>query len=193
LSFVPIPDNHGRVNLVHAIIEDITERKRMEEELQKTQKLESLGRACRGIAHRLQHLLTGIFGYIDLARSVSKDVRAIEYLEATLSTMTRARALTLQLLTFAKGGAPVQKLTPLIPFIEEAVNFALSGSNISCRFDLAENLRPCNIDKNQIGQVIDKHRNHAQQAMPNGGTLEITAGMSLSEKKAIPRWLKAIM
>ena len=186
LSFVPIPDNHGRVNLVHAIIEDITERKRMEEELQKTQKLESLVVLAGGIAHDFNNLLTGIFGYIDLARSVSKDVRAIEYLEATLSTMTRARALTLQLLTFAKGGAPVQKLTPLIPFIEEAVNFALSGSNISCRFDLAENLRPCNIDKNQIGQVIDNIVINAQQAMPNGGTLEITAGNVPLGKKGHP-------
>jgi two-component system cell cycle sensor histidine kinase/response regulator CckA len=186
LSFVPIPDNHGRVNLVHAIIEDITERKRMEEELQKAQKLESLGVLAGGIAHDFNNLLTGIFGYIDLARSVSKDARAIEYLEATISTMTRARALTLQLLTFAKGGAPVQKLTPLVPFIQDAANFALSGSNISCRFDLAEDLWPCNIDKNQIGQVIDNIVINAQQAMPNGGAIEITAGNVPLGKKGHP-------
>ena len=175
LRFVPIFDDHDRVNLVHAIIEDVTERKRMEEELQKAQKLESLGVLAGGIAHDFNNLLTGIYGYIDLARSVSKDARAVEYLEATLSSMTRARALTLQLLTFAKGGAPVQKLTLLAPFIREAAQFALSGSNISCRFDLAENLWPCNIDKNQIGQVIDNIVINAQQAMPNGGSVEISA------------------
>ena len=58
-------------------------------------------------------------------------------LVATLATMNRAKALTLQLLTFAKGGAPVQKLTPLVPFIQETVQFALSGSNVSCRFSIA--------------------------------------------------------
>jgi PAS domain S-box-containing protein len=186
LRFVPIFDDRGRVNLVHAIIEDITERKRMEEELQKSQKLESLGLLAGGIAHDFNNLLTGIFGYIDLARSVSKDSRAIEYLEATLSTMTRARALTLQLLTFAKGGSPVQKLTPLIPFIQEAANFALSGSNILCRFDLADNLWPCNIDKNQIGQVIDNIVINAQQAMPNGDGLEISARNAALGKKGHP-------
>jgi PAS domain S-box-containing protein len=186
LRFVPIFDDHGQVNLVHAIVEDITEHKRMEEELQKAQKLESLGVLAGGIAHDFNNLLTGIFGYIDLARSVSKDPRAIEYLEATLSTMTRARALTLQLLTFAKGGSPVQKLTPLVPFIQETAQFALSGSNVSCRFSFAENLRPCNIDKNQIGQVIDNIVINAQQAMPNGGAIEISAENIHLGRKAHP-------
>jgi two-component system, cell cycle sensor histidine kinase and response regulator CckA len=84
--------------------------------------------------------------------------------------------LTQQLLTFAKGGTPVQKLTPLFPFVRETVLFALSGSNVSCRFDIPENLWPCNIDKNQIGQVIDNLVINAQQAMPMGGEIELAAG-----------------
>ena len=169
------------------LLTDITQHKRIEEELQKAQKLESLGVLAGGIAHDFNNLLTGIFGYIDLARSVSKDPKSTEYLEATLAAMNRARALTLQLLTFAKGGAPVQKITPLVPFIQDAAQFALSGSNISCKFFLAQNLWPCNIDKNQIGQVIDNIVINGQQAMPNGGDMEITAkNISLANKEHPP-------
>jgi PAS domain S-box-containing protein len=166
------------------LLTDITERKRIESELQKAQKLESLGILAGGIAHDFNNLLTGIFGYIDLARSVSKDAQAVEYLETTIATMNRARALTQQLLTFAKGGSPVLKITPLIPFVREAVQFALSGSNSSCRFDLDKNLWPCNIDKNQIGQVIDNIVINAQQAMPNGGVIDVLAeNVSFSEQE----------
>jgi CheY-like chemotaxis protein len=156
----------------------------MEVELQKAQKLESLGVLAGGIAHDFNNLLTGIFGFIDLARMASKDPRVSGYLETTLSSINRARALTMQLLTFAKGGAPVRKITPLVQVIKEAAQFALSGSNISCKFFLAENLWLCNVDKNQIGQVVDNIVINAQQAMPNGGEIQITAeNVSLGEKE----------
>ncbi len=79
-------------------------------------------------------------------------------------------------------------MTPLVPFIQEAVQFALSGSNVACQFYLSENLWSCNIDKNQIAQVIDNIVINAQQAMPNGGAIEVTAkNVSLGEDgKPIP-------
>jgi PAS domain S-box-containing protein len=176
------------------LFEDISERKKAEEDrrvledqLNQRQKLESLGVLAGGIAHDFNNLLTGIYGYIDLARSAVKDPKAVEYLETTIGTLNRARALTLQLLTFAKGGFPLQKITPLTPFIQDTVHFALSGSNTSRKFSLSENLWPCNIDKDQIGQVIDNIVINAQQAMPNGGDLEITAeNISFGEKEHPP-------
>ena len=173
---------------------DITELKQAEEDrqalenqLNQRQKLESLGVLAGGIAHDFNNLLSGIFGYIELARSSSRDSKTAEYLESTFAAMNRARALTLQLLTFAKGGAPFQKITFLVPFIQEAAQFALSGSNVSCKFFLAKNLWPCNIDKDQIGQVIDNIVINAQQAMPNGGGIEITAiNISLGDKEHPP-------
>jgi two-component system, cell cycle sensor histidine kinase and response regulator CckA len=173
----------GNRSCILSIMEDITERKKTESLLLNAQKLDSLGVLAGGIAHDFNNLLTGIFGYVDLARSVSKDAKAIEYLESTIASMNRARSLTLQLLTFAKGGSPVQKVTPSVPFIQETAQFALSGSNISCEFSLAEGLWPCNIDKNQVSQVIDNIVINAQQAMPNGGTIKISAqNISLKEK-----------
>jgi PAS domain S-box-containing protein len=176
------------------LIEDISDRKQAEEDrraledqLNQKQKLDSLGVLAGGIAHDFNNLLAGIYGYIDLARSSSKDAKTAEYLETTLATMSRARSLTLQLLTFAKGGFPIQKITPLIPFIQDTARFALSGSNVSCKFSVAKNLWPCNIDKDQIGQVIDNIVINAQQAMPSGGDIEITAqNISLGEKEHPP-------
>lgn len=172
-SGAPIMDRDGKTIGVVLVFRDMTEKQKILDAMQRAAKLDSLGVLAGGIAHDFNNLLTGLFGYVELARSVSKDARVIEYLEASLATMNRARALTMQLLTFAKGGAPAQKATPSIPFIQEAVGFALSGANVACHFSLGEDVWPCNIDKNQIAQVIDNIVINAQQAMPNGGFIEV--------------------
>jgi CheY-like chemotaxis protein len=92
-----------------------------------------------------------------------------------MSVIDRARGLTRQLLTFSKGGAPVKTVRPLFPFIRQTAEFALSGSNVSCVFDVAEDLWPCEYDENQMGQVIDNLVINAMQAMPRGGRLQISA------------------
>lgn len=170
----PIIANDKTVGVLGTLV-DLTERKQFESVVNNAQKIQALGVLAGGIAHDFNNLLTGIFGYIDLARALSKEAQIKEFLDATMGTMNRARALTMQLLTFAKGGSPVQKITPLVPFIQETAQFALSGSNTTCTFDIVENLWPCNIDKNQIGQVFDNIVINAQQAMPNGGAIEIIA------------------
>lgn len=181
-SGAPIKDGSGKTIGVVLVFRDMTEKQKTLDVVQRSAKLDSLGVLAGGIAHDFNNLLTGIFSNVELARSVSKDQETTEYLGATLATMNRARALTLQLLTFAKGGMPVQKVTPLVPFIQEAVQFALSGSNVACQFYLSENLWSCDIDKNQISQVIDNIVINAQQAMPNGGVIEVTAkNVSLGE------------
>jgi len=184
-----IRDEHGALKHYLSMIDDISERKRMEEELRKAQKLESIGILAGGIAHDFNNLTGGIFGYIDLALEESGDEKVKRYLSKAMSTIDRARGLTRQLLTFAKGGTPVKKIDTLFPFIKETAQFALSGSNISCAFEIAGDLRPCNFDKNQIGQVIDNIVINAQQAMPGGGTIEIRAiNVRLAQKDhATPR------
>ena len=92
-----------------------------------------------------------------------------------MTTIERARGLTLQLLTFAKGGDPIKTTGNLFPFAQETAQFALSGSNITCKFDIAQNLALCDFDKNQIGQVIDNMFINARQAMPDGGTILLSA------------------
>ncbi len=163
---------------------DTSERKRLEAALRNVQKLESLGILAGGIAHDFNNLLGGIFGFIDLARIYSRDDQVTSCLDKAIGTMERARSLTQQLLTFAKGGVPVQKVAGLFPFIQETVQFALSGSNVSAGFDIEEGLWLCNYDRNQIGQVFDNLVINAQQAMPLGGAIELTArNTSLPEGK----------
>jgi two-component system, cell cycle sensor histidine kinase and response regulator CckA len=176
---------------IFVIFDDITELRRaeadrlkLEQQAQQYQKLESLGVLAGGIAHDFNNLMGGVFGYIDLSIAASTDKKVSTLLSKAVNAIGRARGLTAQLLTFAKGGAPVQEITTVAPLLREAVQFALSGSSISCRFSIAANLRLCNIDKNQIAQVIDNIVINAHQAMPNGGTVSVTAeNISFTEKE----------
>jgi len=170
-----ILDAKGNPESLTGIAQDITERKRIEDALLNTQKLESLGVLAGGIAHDFNNLLSGIFGCIDLASDKVTDKDAVSYLSKALGTIDRARALTGQLLTFSKGGTPIKKLQKLPAFIEETVNFALSGSNTSCTFSFPDEVWLCTFDKNQIGQVIDNIVINATHAMPTGGVIDITA------------------
>jgi len=161
--------------LVRGSILDISARKRLESELHKAQKLESLGILAGGIAHDFNNLVGGIFGYIDMALTKSMDSKAADYLASAMRSIDRARGLTQQLLTFARGGEPRKKPQPLHPFLEEAARFALSGSNVDCRFQIPEDLWICEFDRNQISQVIDNLVINAMQAMPSGGIVTVKA------------------
>jgi PAS domain S-box-containing protein len=172
----------GEVTGIEGFIVDSTARKKAEERLKaseealtNTQKLESLGILAGGIAHDFNNLLGGIYGYIDLASEIVKDQKLSLYLSRAMQTIDRGRDLTRQLLTFSKGGNPILALGRLDAFIRETTLFALSGSNISCKFDIPPDLWSCHFDKNQIGQVIDNIVINAKQAMPGGGTIEVSA------------------
>lgn len=158
-----------------AVALDITDRKRNEETLLRVQKLDSLGILAGGIAHDFNNLLAGIYGYMDIAREIATDHNLHEYISKAMNTIDRGRHLTLQLLTFAKGGIPIKSIGTLFPDLSEIVKFALSGSNITCTFDVAGDLHTCNFDKNQISQVIDNIVINAKQAMPDGGKIEVSA------------------
>jgi PAS domain S-box-containing protein len=175
--------------MVMGVAQDISDLKRAEAEnegliqrLNQVQKLESLGIFAGGIAHDFNNLLGGIFGYLDMANAEKSEEKRRAYLSKALGSIDRARSLTQQLLTFAKGGAPVKKVASLMPFLRETVLFALSGSSVSSAFDVQQGLWPCDFDANQIGQVLDNIVINAVQAMPFGGKIEIrAANASLTE------------
>ena len=105
----PLFDPEGNLQGVVEHLRDITLQKRAEEELLKSEKLESLSLLAGGIAHDFNNLLGAIYGNMEMARAASQSPELNGYLDAMLKTMNRARGLTQQLLTFAKGGAPVRK------------------------------------------------------------------------------------
>jgi len=161
--------------MLYAIARDVTEVRKTQDALQNFQRLNSLGVLAGGIAHDFNNLLGGILGNIDLAANFTTDSSISPYLQGALKSIDRARSLTGQLLTFAKGGEPVMRTEALDPFIRETVSFALSGSTLNCKIDIPENLWNCSIDKNQIAQVIDNLVINAMQATTNGGLIEVSA------------------
>jgi len=185
-SAAPIKDTKGNTGGVVLVFKDVTKEYMMQEALQKTARLDSLAILSGGIAHDFNNLLGGIFGNIDMADELSDNPKVKRYLKRTLTTIDRARNLTSQLLTFAKGGVPDRKAGPILPFIRKAVDFALSGSNISCKYDVSDNLWYCIFDENQIGQVIDNLIINAQQAMPLGGTINVAVRNVLIPKNDHP-------
>jgi signal transduction histidine kinase/ActR/RegA family two-component response regulator len=142
----------------------------------KTQKLESIGVLAGGIAHDFNNLLTGVYGYLDLAKmSYENSEKMYSYIESASKSLDRAKSLTTQLLTFSKGGAPVLKTEGIKDIILEVSQFAVSGSNSFCEYNIAENLKNTRIDKNQISQVIENIVINAVQAMPLGGKIVLNA------------------
>jgi len=176
LTLSVLRDSEGGFLHYLAMIENIDERRRAEAAMQRAERLESLSVLAGGIAHDFNNLLLGILGHIDLARrTLSHDSRAMPYLEEALAVSGRATALTEQLLTFAKGGAPRKETVSLREIIDRVTRFALSGSNVACNLSLPEDLWACEADEDQLTRAIENVVINARQAMPSGGTLAISA------------------
>jgi PAS domain S-box-containing protein len=180
----PIRDSQGKTQGVVLVFRDTTEKERLIRTAQQAQKLESLGVLAGGIAHDFNNLLGSIFGYADLAHERAHDPKIQEYLHKVLANIERARGLTRQLLTFAKGGEPMLRTMALMPYLKETAEFALSGSSVKSEWDIAPNLPACAIDPNQIGQVIDNLVINAVQSMPQGGILWIKADVAQFRKRS---------
>jgi len=158
------------------VLRDITERRRMEEKLQNAAKMESVGILAGGIAHDFNNILTVILSNLTLLQFDfgGRPEQATLLTEAVQATK-RAGELTLQLLTFAKGGDPVRTAVQLPEVLREATTFSQRGSNVKSDFDVAADLWVADVDKAQISQVMQNLVINATQAMPTGGTLRIFA------------------
>ncbi len=171
----PILDNKNEVSGVVLVFRDITERQRNEAEQRKAETLEQLGLLAGGIAHDFNNLLTAIIGNISLASLLlpPNDEMATRLDDAKNASM-RARDLAQQLLTFARGGAPIKTTASIGKLIQDTVSFSLRGSHNRSDFSFGADLWPAEIDSGQISQVIANLVVNADQAMPNGGTLHVS-------------------
>jgi len=173
---VPLSREDGETYGIFGIFEDITERKRMEEVLLKSQKLEAVGILAGGIAHDFNNILTTILGNVSLAKDqVTPDDKIFDLLKEAEMASVRAQTLTRQLLTFAKGGAPVKEIASIKDILKESSSFMLRGSKSRCEFSIAEDLWSAQIDVGQISQVINNVVINADQAMPEGGIIQVAA------------------
>jgi signal transduction histidine kinase/ActR/RegA family two-component response regulator len=154
----------------------IAERDCLAEELLKARKIESIGVLAGGIAHDFNNLLLGILGSLSLAKTM---ITASPPLERILTiaeqACRRATALTQQLLTFAKGGVPIRHAVAFADLLHEVVSFVLHGSNVRCDLTIPPALWPVEVDAGQISQVLNNLLINADQAMPEGGVIEVQA------------------
>ncbi len=171
-------NNEGNPVGMFGTVHDITETKKLMDELTKTQRLESLGVLAGGLAHDFNNILSAVLGNNNLAMLLLNDGQTDKVAES-LSKMEkatmRAKDLTQQLLTFSKGGNPVKRTVFVTRLLKETADFALRGTNVQCDFNIAHDLRQVEIDEGQINQVINNIVINAAQAMPDGGNIEIRA------------------
>lgn len=170
----PIADDKGHRSSLQVLSYDISEQKKTREELYKAQRLESLGVLSGGIAHDFNNLLAGLFGCIEVAKRRLDDKKTVSmFLDMALQSLKRATDLTEQLLTFAKGGLLKKQFISIDVVIKKAADLALSGSNVSFRFDRPDDLLMTEADEGQLHQVFNNILLNARQAMPAGGTIHV--------------------
>jgi PAS domain S-box-containing protein len=171
----PIRDNKNEVAGVVLVFRDITERQRSEGERRKAEALEQLGLLAGGIAHDFNNLLTAIIGNISLASLLLPvENEMTGRLHDAKNASLRAKDLAQQLLTFARGGAPIKKTASIGRLIQDTVSFSLRGSQSRSEFNFGPDLWQAEIDSGQISQVIANLVVNADQAMPSGGTLQVS-------------------
>ncbi len=138
-TVAPVRDGHGDIIGVVIVFRDLTAERRVEEDLAKNERLESVGVLAGGIAHDFNNTLTAIEGNILVAKAhLPEDQKAYERLVEAEKAAHRARDLTRQLLTFARGGQPIKKVLRLSELLADSTLFALSGSTARAEFAIAE-------------------------------------------------------
>ncbi|MCF6188735.1 MAG: ATP-binding protein, partial [Desulfobulbaceae bacterium] len=174
-SGAPIRDRKSTIIGTVLVFRDVTLEKKNEAELLKVKKLESIGVLAGGIAHDFNNILAAILGNINLAAQyIEPESKAGLLLKEAEKASTRAKQLTQQLLTFSRGGEPVKSIESLPELIRESADFVLHGTNIVCKYDIPDNLCPVEVDRGQIGQVIQNLVLNSRHAMPEGGTITIS-------------------
>ncbi len=167
---------NGEVLALEGIVSDNTEKRRLEDEINKAQRLEVIGILAGGIAHDFNNALMGVVGSLSLAKHILNAESPVRlHLDNAEKAASQAAYLTHQLLTFARGGLPVRDIVGLKSVIMEAAGFALRGARVRPAMQIPDDLWCAYVDRGQIIQVVQNLVINANQAMPKGGTLTISA------------------
>jgi len=172
----PIRDQHGIITNFIAIKEDITERKKLESQLQHSQKMEAVGQLAGGIAHDFNNILTAIIGYATIMQmQIPAENRLKDTVDHILATAERGASLTQGLLAFSRKQASDPSRVNLNEIIERVQKLLLRliGEDIHLKTMLAEQELPVMADSIQIEQVFMNLATNARDSMPDGGTIVI--------------------
>jgi PAS domain S-box-containing protein len=180
--------DEGELEEVQWVGRDVTDKMRLLEKLNKSEKIESLGVLAGGIAHDFNNMLTSIMATLNLMREeIGPDDPNYHKIEEGERSVMRATELTKQLLTFSRGGEPIKRVIELQAFIKETAEFSTRGTGITLEMDLDEDLCPVEADEGQLLQVISNLIINARQAMPEGGMITVSGrNCSIDEESGLP-------
>lgn len=173
MTITPVRDEHGVLTNFIAIKQDITERLAMEQQLLRTQRLESVGRLASGIAHDLNNILTPVLMAPPLLRSAVKDPETQALVDSIEASVTRGAAIIRQLLLFGRGKDGPREPVSMRALVREMAKIAEETfpKNIRIKTELPNDMSLVMGDSTQLHQVLLNLAVNARDAMPNGGEI----------------------
>jgi PAS domain S-box-containing protein len=164
----------GRPIGVVLFARDLSERRKLETEVMRAQKLDSLSKLARGVAHDFNNILTAVLGNVSLARSkVDRSSELQGMLRSAEKAALLAKGLSRQLLTFTRGGDPIKEPVSIGKLVRDTVEFTLRGAEVRCDCRVPDDLHWADVDREQMSQVLANIVINAKQAMLKGGTLSV--------------------
>lgn len=184
----PILDRVGDVIGAVVVFRDVTEMKKWESERARLETIESLGLLAGGIAHDFNNILTGVLGNVNLAKVIASPGDPVYLrLDEAEKALDKASQLVRQLMTVSRGGEMRKEAMSVERIVEESASLVLSGSPVKVEFDAPEDLWPVEADATQMGQVVQNLVLNAEQAMPDGGSIRISAiNLELESPEGLP-------
>lgn len=165
----------GKKRFYLGIVQDISERKLLEEERVQLEKHRALELLAGGVAHDFNNLLTSLLGNLELLSRTVEDPRVLEVLSRCEKVAQRAKNLARDLLTFSRGDIPQPKEVIIKDFLKELVSFLVHGSSVRVHLEIPEGIPPLRMDSSHFAQMIQNLVLNALEAMPQGGDIFIQA------------------
>ena len=175
MTITPIRDEQGEITHFVAIKQDISERKALEAQLLRTQRLESLGRLASGIAHDLNNILAPVLMAPSVVREISQDPEVGALMDSIEKSAQRGAAIVRQLLTFGRGQEAQRSPLLLRSLVSEMIKLMRETfpRNIEIQQDIPDQVLTIEGDPTQLHQLLMNLCVNARDAMPDGGCLSI--------------------
>lgn len=193
LDIVPLADETGWYTHWVAVERDVTERRRLEQQILRAQRMESIGTLAGGIAHDLNNVLSPILMSVELLRAHVQEDAGARRLEVIAQAASRGAAMIRQVLGFARGIEGERRTLALSPVLDETLRIVgeTFPRNIRVAAEVAPDAWRIDGDPTQLQQVLLNLCVNARDAMPEGGTLHVSAANVTLDASEAARVLEA--